>query len=310
MISKIDICLKSMVQSILKLSTKEGLKKIITFQKYLNKINSATPDIGQLAEVVTEFLICPQVTLAYIYDANLPNSKDDKSTDIWHPILSAVFTREEGYSCSFEARTGKGQADGHVKYLDGFDGEVPRWKTILLVEVKSFSGDGWPALLKQNSAYADKNDVSHITGSYVACIKGDEISFFTFVEDFHTITGFGLKGIEFDGLVGLIMHENGLNILPQYNTYTPQFYPYKLNRSVEDNNSITAILYRMACTVSSLQPDNQISPSFSSDIPTHAMDIWERNHPNISSPNKYLGRISNKNLTAHIDYKGSLTYEQ
>ena len=285
------------------------------YTRYLNNIRKAKIDIGLLSEIDMDYKIYPDVTRASIYEACEKGSNEDKTTAIWQPIFSEIFTRAKGYSTTFESRSGKGIVDGHIKFLERFNSnDKPVWTTIAHIEMKSPEGDGWQSLMAQNNEYANHNNTSNIEGSYLICIRGDEIAFFTFKEDFHNNMGFGLKDERYDGLLGLYIDESQINMVPQYNNHKPQLYIYKLGRSQEDNNSITAILLHMSCTTMSLQPATY---DYDQNFTNKVCSPSDKNLELVSEPNPKFRKALLGNLSDHtndfrrafIDHRGKITYE-
>lgn len=129
--------------------------------------------------------------------------------------------------------------------------------------------------------------------------------------------GFGLKDEKYDGLLGLYIDEVQINMLPQYNNHKPQLYIYKLGRSQEDNNSITAILKHMSCTKMNLEPSEhtmRFSNNFTDKVclPSDKTLELSNESPNPKSRKVLLGKFSEyaddfKN--AFIDYNGVISYE-
>lgn len=100
------------------------------------------------------------------------------------------------------------------------------WANIGCVEEKAKKGDSWTSLLGQAIKYADFDETR--TGLFVIAVKGNEIAFFIFEQDYHSSKGLFLKGKKYDGLLGLYVDKNGVKFLPQFNTYFPQARVYKL----------------------------------------------------------------------------------
>jgi mRNA-degrading endonuclease HigB of HigAB toxin-antitoxin module len=162
-----------------------------------------------------------------------PN-KEFEVKALMNGILNHYFRKEHGYLVASENKSGVGQIDFIVKVESGNE-----LITGLCVELKAKKGDSWTKLLKQISNYAD-ND-KFIENPFIMCVKGNEVSYFIFEQDFHTKMKFHLKGIAFDGLLGTYADSEGIKIVPQENVFFPQLRVFKLfsnNPLHEYNNHI------------------------------------------------------------------------
>ena len=144
------------------------------------------------------------------------------------------FRPENGFLPGSESKSGIGQVDIIIK-SDAYVNET-RLRNMGCGELKSQEGDSYTSVAVQATRYADNDNDT--TKSIVYTIKGTKIAFFIYDELWHSSRGFKLKGIMFDGLLGLYNDREGVKVLPQENTFAPQAMYY--NYFSIDNNPVYA----------------------------------------------------------------------
>lgn len=99
------------------------------------------------------------------------------------------------------------------------------------VEYKSNNGSNSPLMFAQAKKYIYKHTNLAVDGLFGIYPKGQAVSFFITNDHGHSDNGYLLKGPMYNGMFGLYvdLQENLIKILPQENTYFPQYIPYDMS---------------------------------------------------------------------------------
>ena len=157
-------------------------------------------------------------------------------------FLPLLFNQEDGYICSSQYYDSeKNRSDLQIIYKNNKNEMI----TILIIENKSVKGDGYYDMLSQACKYSD-NDVS-VVNAYIMTMKGTLVSFYAYIQDYHSSNKFCLKGSGVDGLLGLYFDWTSMciKIVPQVNTFIPQAIYYDFDKAktcINTRYSILAIL--------------------------------------------------------------------
>lgn len=135
---------------------------------------------------------------------------------MWNVIFTKFFKTKHGYLVTTENQSNTGSNSVDLLTKSGYNPMT----NYLSTELKALSGDSWTKGLKQNWFFVE-ND-RDVTNPILINIKSTKIAFFLYVQDWHSTNNFGLKGYQFNGLLGLYFDKGGLKIIPQENTYYPQ----------------------------------------------------------------------------------------
>ena len=91
--------------------------------------------------------------------------------------------------------------------------------------------------LKKYHVYSKSN-----TNAFFIAIRGFDVAFFMYIFDWHHSGKFFNKGSNWNGFFCLYLNDQGVQILPQYNTYEPQIITYNKVGGKFDRHSIHIIL--------------------------------------------------------------------
>ena len=177
------------------------------------------------------------------------------------PILNHYFKLKYGFLATTEHKSGIGQVDLLVKTID----ENNCLENMVCGELKSLNGDSWTLLMKQASEYAEHDN--DITNPGVICVKGLQIAFFMYEQDWHSSKDLKMKGKDFDGLVPIYVNKHGVDVLPQQNTFAPQAMFYNMYSDNPNQNEHTFAIHTLFrfFAMSPVSPSTQLEPSY--DIP-------------------------------------------
>jgi len=230
-------------------------------------------------------------------EVNKPNATEDETSALWNQVICEYYPRKWGFIVGPENNSGKGRTDVLVKWHDPDNG----WNPLLHLEYKSLRGDHWFKLISQSKDYIDKN--KYMVGGYSACIKGPYVAFFAYEEDFHSKSGFGLKGDKFNGMLGLYVDKEGVKVLPQNNSYYPQLHIYDASR--KDGSDLLSIT-----TIFKLMSLHKSSPNFS-DLEPNANEIKLSFEPYDEKKELKVGTFMDKGITKtlSISSKGRFILE-
>ena len=179
-------------------------------------------------------------------NVNLKKIKDNPNKeslvdDLFHKFLPLVF-KNDGYECSSQFYDiQRNRFDLQIHYKNGKGEDI----TILIVEDKSEKGEGYYDMLPQAPKYSD-NDVLN-RNTYKMTAKGTLVSFYVYIQYFHSSNKFSLKGGGVDGLLGVYFdwESMSIKIVPQINTFIAQAVLYdfaKTNTCINVKYSLLAIL--------------------------------------------------------------------
>lgn len=167
--------------------------------------------------------------------------QEDKVDGLIGTILPHFFGSNRGYGFNPQAKDSSVNLEnvGKVDYMVDFDNA-----SVLLVEDKTDtkSSDSWLDVIQQVQRYAKNND--SFTSIFVMIMKGVRMSCFIYEEDFHSSNHFNLKHPFYQDLIGLQVTQDGISLMPQCNTYYPQFKIYDTSPSARPSDILatTALL--------------------------------------------------------------------
>lgn len=263
------------------------------------------------------------------------NPKNESKVDSFLiKFLPLIFNKEHSYECTPQFYDSeKNRSDLQIHYKNDIGEKI----TILIVENKSEKGEGYYDMLSQAPKYSD-NDLLN-TNAYLMTMKGTVVSFYTYVQDFHSSNKFCLKGGGVDGLLGLYFdwRDMCIKIVPQVNTFIPQaiYYDFsKANTCIKTKYSILAILNFISTQSISLDlmydsvfnfyfffdqveegtlNKNEKSRLLIKSLVKKLKWIPNPHHCNPKNPRKVLGtsKISNKTWYKHtIDFTGKVNFSE
>lgn len=157
-------------------------------------------------------------------------------------FLPLLFNQEDGYICLSQFHdTEKNKSDLQIFYKNNNNEMI----TILIIENKSVKGDGYYDMLSQACKYCENDKL--IVNTYIMTMKGTLVSFYAYIQDYHSSNKFCLKGGGVDGSLGLYFDWTSMciKIVPQVNTFIPQAIHYDFSRAntcINTKYSILAIL--------------------------------------------------------------------
>ena len=160
----------------------------------------------------------------------------------------------------------KGIVDGAVITLDprlpkavkpclGLDGDFEKRDKDFFHNVNCFveakkehnitsKNTSWIELLKQLKGYHVYSERN--VNAFSIAIRGFEISFFMYILHWHHNMKFFNKGSDWNGFLGLYVVDEGVQILPQFDTYLPQIITYNKVNNKMDKYTIHIILTWMS----------------------------------------------------------------
>ena len=234
-------------------------------------------------------------------DAVIHNpNREDHVKSFMVPIFYNYFPLDDKFVPVTEKKTGIGQVDGLINIFSDHH---------TCCELKSQNGDSFSQMLIQARRYA-RYDID--TGRmFVIAIKGTYISFFIYQQDWHDDHHFKLKSKDTKGLLGLYVNKNGVDIIPQENTYAPQVMFYNYNSSKHQQNFSIHVLYRflsMHAVAPSVYIDDSDKPRLSIKKQVEQLaPNWEKSSE-VSSIKFKAGTTNltvglNLNKVGHFDWK-------
>lgn len=151
-----------------------------------------------------------------------PGAFEGETTMLYTSILAEIFKLKDGFLIGPENRNIGGVADVVINKHNA---------PFVHVEYKSLDGAGFCSLLAQAKKYLYMHNLFTVDGMFGIYAKGNLVSFFLINEHGHSDKGYLLKGPMYNGMFGLYvdLEERLIKILPQENTYYPQYLTYDMD---------------------------------------------------------------------------------
>ena len=137
--------------------------------------------------------------------------------------LADIFKMKDKFLIGPENRDGCGVADAFIT-----KDNLP----FVHVEYKSLDGNNFLLLFAQAKKYIYKHTLLAEDSIFGIYPKGSSVSFFIINDHGHSDHGYLLKGSMYNGMFGLYvdLEDNSIKILPQENTYFPQYISYDVSQ--------------------------------------------------------------------------------
>lgn len=187
------------------------------------QVNTGFPDFSvQLMDPTCKKIVSPVIGIhgkPYLTSwKNLPHNPDADDLEV-HDILTENHTNNETIAII------------EVKTLESG-----------IIDFNSARGKSISSVLSQLDGYNKAIDFGYKT-LYNISIRGEEMSFYIYVRDWHSVNGFPLKVPEANGFLCLYVDNKGVHIVPQYNTFKPQVITYSLwSKGAADKHAIHVLM--------------------------------------------------------------------
>ena len=167
---------------------------------------------------------------------------EDKVDALINTMLPHFFGSDRGYAFNAQFKDSNVNREnvGKIDCVVDFDNT-----SVLIIENKADakSTGSWLDVIQQAQRYAKNND--DFTSVFVMVFRGTKMSCFIYDEDFHSDMNFYLKYPVYQDLIGLQVTRDGIRLVPQCNTFHPQFKIYDTGPNAKPSDILaTTVLFK------------------------------------------------------------------